>query len=190
MRKAAPRPPPAGRRAAADGGGRPESGAAIIPHLANAYCFGVLFGVLAPPYSLLRRFAAGTGGFLRLGAPRCGSRARPDALRRRVRFAGYCALVRPAVGPVAPNGRGAPKKASDQRERLPQFRAGARTGSGAVAAAACALGGILRVGFASGCRGASVPIAFFFARGYNVSKRVCSGAIWRKVQTPQGERWK
>ena len=45
---------------------------------------------LIPP---LRRFAAGTGGFLRLGAPRCGSRARPDASRRRVRFAGYCASV-------------------------------------------------------------------------------------------------
>ena len=31
------------------------------------------------------------------------------------------------------NGRGAPEKASDQRERLLQFRAGARTGSRAVA---------------------------------------------------------
>ena len=47
-----------------------------------------------PPMGAAFRFAAGTGGFLRLGAPRCGSRARPDALRRRVRLAGYCAELR------------------------------------------------------------------------------------------------
>ena len=40
----------------------------------------------------LRAFGAGTGGFLRLGAPRCGARARHYALRRLVRRAGSCAL--------------------------------------------------------------------------------------------------
>ena len=49
------------------------------------------------PIRSLRRFAAGTGGFLRLGAPRCGARARPNALRRRVRAAEYCAAVKSAV---------------------------------------------------------------------------------------------
>ena len=66
----------------------------------------------------------GTGGFLRLGAARCAARARRSATGRLVRFADPCsgsAERRPL--------------ASDQRERLPQFRAGARTGSRAVAAA-------------------------------------------------------
>ena len=39
-----------------------------------------------------RAFGAGTGGCLRLGAPRCGARARHYALRRLVRRAGSCAL--------------------------------------------------------------------------------------------------
>ena len=46
--------------------------------------FGAAFRVGAVG---LRAFGAGTGGFLRLGAPRCGSRARRLALRRLVRFA-------------------------------------------------------------------------------------------------------
>ena len=40
----------------------------------------------------LRAFGAGTGGFLRLGAPRCGARARHYALRRLVRRAGSYTL--------------------------------------------------------------------------------------------------
>ena len=36
----------------------------------------------------LRRVRGGTGGFLRLGAPRCGARARPYAAERRVRLVG------------------------------------------------------------------------------------------------------
>ena len=36
----------------------------------------------------LRRVCGGTGGFLRLGAPRCGARARPYAAERRVRRVG------------------------------------------------------------------------------------------------------
>ena len=61
---------------------------------------GVLLVVFATPYSLLRRFAAGTGRFVRLGASRCEARARPCASRRHVRLAGYCASVRPAFRPV------------------------------------------------------------------------------------------
>ena len=78
---------------------------------------------LIPP---LRRFAAGTGGFLRLGAPRCGSRARPDASRRRVRFAGYCASV---------TGAERRRRQATNGSDSFKFRAAARTGSGAVAAA-------------------------------------------------------
>ena len=106
------RPPPAGRRAAGAAGGRPERGAALKLYLGTHIVFGVLFIVFASPCSLLRRFAAGTGGFLRLGAPRCGSRARPDATRRRVRLAGYYAAVIPAV-----NGRLRPMGAERRRRQ-------------------------------------------------------------------------
>ena len=110
------------------------NGAAIIPYLANANYLSVLFSVFAPPCFLLRRFASGTGGFLRLGAPRCGSRARPGALRRRVRFAGYCATVIPAVsGRLWPMGAERRRRQATNGSDSFKFRAVARTGSRAVA---------------------------------------------------------
>ena len=74
--------------------------------------------------------------FVRLGAltGACAAFGVAAAVVRAV----YWASVIPAVGPVPPCRACAPGRqiqTSDQRERLPQFRAGARTGSGAVAAA-------------------------------------------------------
>ncbi len=134
--------PPEGREPPATPADARVNGAAIIPYLANANYLSVLFSIFAPPCFLLRRFAAGTGGFLRLGAPRCGSRARPNALRRRVRLAVYCASVIPAVsGRLWPMGaerrrrqatNGSDYRSSARQREMP-VRQGPRTGSRAVA---------------------------------------------------------
>ena len=90
-------------------------------------------------YSRLGRFFNGvapltpyrTGRYVRLGAPRCGSRARPCALWRR-----YASRViaRGLYRPLAGFGRpGRAAAVSDQRERFVQSRAAARNGSRAVA---------------------------------------------------------
>ncbi len=57
----------------------------------------VFTAVLAPSDSIFAPLRGGTGRFIRLGAPRCGARARSRAARRRVRCAGYCASVKSAA---------------------------------------------------------------------------------------------
>ena len=97
--------------------------------------FANLAGLGGGFYSRLGRFVNGvallnpyrTGRCVRLGAPRCGSRARPFALGAAARLAEYYAAVIPAVSGRLGVCAGTAVSASDQRERLPQFRAEART---------------------------------------------------------------